>query len=150
MRRIIDEVRPRFALVENSPMLLVRGIHRVLGDLAEMGYHARWGCLGASATCEFGLLRKRIWVVAFRDKIDVERLQISGRVNAENRFRSYPASTNLPNVDASWFVANGYAMREIDDVAGTMDRIERIGNGQVPSVVRLAWETLTGRNILPL
>jgi hypothetical protein len=25
-----------------------------------------------------------------------------------------------------------------------MDRVQRIGNGQVPAVVRLAWETLTG------
>ena len=36
MARIIGEVRPRFALVENSPMLTVRGFGRVLGDLAEM------------------------------------------------------------------------------------------------------------------
>jgi hypothetical protein len=27
-------------------------------------------------------------------------------------------------------------------VAYRMDRIKRIGNGQVPAVVRLAWETL--------
>jgi hypothetical protein len=28
-------------------------------------------------------------------------------------------------------------------VAGWMDRIKGIGNGQVPSVVKLAWETLS-------
>jgi DNA (cytosine-5)-methyltransferase 1 len=140
--RIIREVRPKFSLVENSPMLLVRGIDRVLGDLAGMGYHARWGCLGASATCEFGLLRKRIWIVAFRDKIDVERLQIQNRVDVKSRFRGYPASSDLPTINPSWFLANGYAMREINDVAGTMDRVERIGNGQIPAVVRKAWEIL--------
>jgi site-specific DNA-cytosine methylase len=37
MRRIIAEVRPRYAFVENSAMLTSRRLGRVLGDLAEMG-----------------------------------------------------------------------------------------------------------------
>ncbi len=40
MARIICEVRPRFAFVENSPNLTRLGLDRVLGDLAEMGYDA--------------------------------------------------------------------------------------------------------------
>ena len=46
MARIIGEVRPRFVLVENSPMLTSCGLGRVLGDLAALGYDARWGVLG--------------------------------------------------------------------------------------------------------
>lgn len=63
MARIIREVRPRFAFVENSPMLTSRGLGTVLGDLAEMGFDARWGVLGAA---HFGAphLRERIWIVA--------------------------------------------------------------------------------------
>jgi len=45
--RIISEVQPRFVLVENSPMLVVRGLGRVLGDLSTLGYDARWGIVGA-------------------------------------------------------------------------------------------------------
>ena len=48
MARIIHEVRPRFAFVENSPMLTSRGLGTVLGDLAAMGFDARWGVLGAA------------------------------------------------------------------------------------------------------
>ena len=48
MARIIYEVRPRFAFVENSPMLTSRGLGTVLGDLASMGFDARWGVLGAA------------------------------------------------------------------------------------------------------
>jgi DNA (cytosine-5)-methyltransferase 1 len=44
MARIIGEVRPRFAFVENSPLLVGRGLVRVLADLAEMGFDAKWGC----------------------------------------------------------------------------------------------------------
>ncbi len=63
MARIIGEVRPRFAFVENSPVLTSRGLGRVLGDLAEMGFDAEWGVLGAidAGAPHF---RERIWIVA--------------------------------------------------------------------------------------
>jgi len=63
MARVIREVRPRFAFMENSPALTSRGLHRVLGDLAEMGFNARWGVLGAD-DCGAPHRRKRIWVLA--------------------------------------------------------------------------------------
>ena len=63
MARIIGEVRPRFVFVENSPVLTSRGLGTVLGDLAAMGYDARWGVLGA---IDAGAphKRERIWIVA--------------------------------------------------------------------------------------
>ena len=63
MARIIGEVRPRYAFVENSPMLTSRGLGVVLGDLAAMGFDARWGVLGA-ADVGAPHLRERIWIVA--------------------------------------------------------------------------------------
>ena len=64
MARIIDEVRPRFTFVENSPMLTSRGLGDVLGDLAEMGYNARWCVLGAD-DAGGPHQRKRIWILAY-------------------------------------------------------------------------------------
>jgi site-specific DNA-cytosine methylase len=63
MARIIGEVRPRYVFVENSPMLTSRGLGVVLGDLAALGFDARWGVLGAD---DAGAphRRKRIWIVA--------------------------------------------------------------------------------------
>lgn len=63
MARIIREVGPSYVLVENSPMLTSRGLGRVVGDLAEMGYDAQWGVLGAD---DAGAphRRDRIWIVA--------------------------------------------------------------------------------------
>jgi DNA (cytosine-5)-methyltransferase 1 len=64
--RIIGEVRPRYALVENVAALLGRGLERVLGDLAALGYDAEWHCIPAAA---IGAphLRDRIWIVAYAD-----------------------------------------------------------------------------------
>lgn len=63
MARIIGEVRPPFAFVENSPALLVRGFERVLGDLAALGYDCRWTVLGAG---DIGAphQRDRLWLLA--------------------------------------------------------------------------------------
>jgi len=64
MARIIGEVRPRYAFVENSPMLTSRGLGTVLRDLAQLGYDAEWGVLGAN---DVGAnhRRKRIWIMGY-------------------------------------------------------------------------------------
>lgn len=61
--RIIGEIRPKYAFVENSPMLAIRGLGRVLGDFSEIGYDARWLVMGAD---DVGAphRRKRIWILA--------------------------------------------------------------------------------------
>ena len=73
MARIIREVRPRFVFVENSPMLTCRGLGRVLGDLAAMGFDAEWGVVSAQDAiwlagdpCLYHE-RERIWIVACSD-----------------------------------------------------------------------------------
>lgn len=63
MARIIGEVRPKYAFVENSPMLTTRGLGTVLADLAKMGFDAEWGVLSA-ADVGAPHERERIWIVA--------------------------------------------------------------------------------------
>jgi DNA (cytosine-5)-methyltransferase 1 len=63
MARIIGQVGPRYVFIENSPMLRTRGLHVVLKDLAEMGYDARWGVLGA-VDAGAPHKRDRMWIVA--------------------------------------------------------------------------------------
>ncbi len=47
--RIIGVLRPRIVVVENVSALIVRGVERVLGDLATLGYDAIWDCIPAAA-----------------------------------------------------------------------------------------------------
>jgi DNA (cytosine-5)-methyltransferase 1 len=63
MARIIGEVEPRYVYVENSPMLTSRGLGTVLGDLASLGFDARWGVVSA-ADVGAPHQRDRIWIVA--------------------------------------------------------------------------------------
>ena len=63
MLRVISEVRPRYALIENVPMLTVRGGVRVIADLTEIGYDASWTIVSAADVGAWHN-RKRIWIVA--------------------------------------------------------------------------------------
>ncbi|MCE5190266.1 MAG: DNA (cytosine-5-)-methyltransferase [Actinomycetia bacterium] len=62
--RLIGEIRPRYAIMENVGALTRRGLDRVLGSLAEIGYDAEWSDIRAS---DVGAphRRERIWIVAY-------------------------------------------------------------------------------------
>jgi DNA (cytosine-5)-methyltransferase 1 len=62
--RLIRDLRPRFAIMENVGMLVHRGLRDVLGSLAEIGYDAEWQDIRAS---DVGAphRRERIWIVAY-------------------------------------------------------------------------------------
>lgn len=62
--RLIGELRPRYVFVENVPALLTRGLGRVVGDLAALGYDAEWDCIPASAVGA-PHRRDRVWLVAY-------------------------------------------------------------------------------------
>jgi DNA-cytosine methyltransferase len=62
--RVVGELRPRYVVVENVSVLLARGLGRVLGDLAALGYDAEWDCIPASAVGA-PHQRDRIWLVAY-------------------------------------------------------------------------------------
>jgi len=61
--RLVGELRPRYVVVENVAALLGRGLDRVLGDLAALGYDAEWHCIPASAVGA-PHRRDRVWLVA--------------------------------------------------------------------------------------
>jgi DNA (cytosine-5)-methyltransferase 1 len=171
MARIIGEVRPRFAFVENSPMLVGRGLARVLGDFAALGYDARWGVLGA-ADAGAPHQRDRIWIVATdadgkqrgnkqecvarcchppdagddgAEKpvadTDGERCAQQQTPDIANGKGQHPRS-HAERRDTAWWATEPDVGRVAHGVAARVDRLRCIGNGQVPAVVRLAWHHL--------
>lgn len=166
MFRIICEVRPKYVFLENSPLLTRRGINRVLGDLASMGYDAIWGVLGAD---DVGAphIRKRIWILAYASSEQWKRESESREFKISSFFNR--DGEEEPLADSDMFNGNGRGLRSghvsekgptalqrggwwsiepdvgrvAHGVAYRMDRLKAIGNGQVPTVVRLAWNILS-------
>ena len=163
MARIIGEVQPRFAFVENSPVLTSRGLGAVLGDLAALGYDAEWGVLGA-ADVGAPHQRDRIWILAHAlcGGWDEGR---SGRPICKNTQRGEAESANptskrlekrsgLLRREAGAYSAvealTAWAVeprldRVAHGVADRVDRIKAIGNGQVPLCAAEAFTRLLAR-----
>ena len=166
MARIICEVRPQYAFIENSPMLTTRGLDRVLSDLASMGFDARWGVLGA-ADVGAPHQRDRIWVVADSNlqhgkwrpesqqssSISRQAWNQSCRCGDEMAYansaqrqgnkcteRSEEKRTNA--CKPSWWDFEPDVGRVAHGVAARVDRLKAIGNGQVPAVAATAWKLL--------
>lgn len=80
--RIVREVGPSYVFVENVAALAHRGLDRVVGDLAALGFDAEWGCLGADDTgAPHG--RERIFVLAYAGGIRHERPEIVGELEGD-------------------------------------------------------------------
>lgn len=62
--RLIKEVRPKYAIIENVSALRSRGLDEVLRSLTEIGYDAEWHCIPASAVGA-PHRRDRVWIVAY-------------------------------------------------------------------------------------
>lgn len=64
--RVVRELRPRVLVLENVAALLTRGLDRVLGTLAEVGYDAEWHCIPA-AYVGAPHIRDRAFVLAYAE-----------------------------------------------------------------------------------
>lgn len=62
--RLIKEIQPRYAIIENVSALRSRGLDQVLWSLSEIGYDAEWHCIPAAAVGA-PHRRDRIWIVAY-------------------------------------------------------------------------------------
>jgi DNA (cytosine-5)-methyltransferase 1 len=62
--RLIKEIKPSWVIIENVAALRSRGLDKVLGSLAEIGYDAEWHCVPASAVGA-PHQRDRVWIIAY-------------------------------------------------------------------------------------
>jgi DNA (cytosine-5)-methyltransferase 1 len=97
-------------VLENVAALLNRGLDRVLGTLAEVGYDAEWHCIPASSVGA-PHRRDRVWIVAHSSG---ERRREAGR--------------DRPDEPAKWFAWCG---EDVADTAGIRLQGERASGEQV-------------------
>ena len=134
--RLIGELRPRIVFVENVAALLGRGLDRVLGDLAEIGYDAEWHCIPASA---IGAphRRDRVWIVA-----DAEGKRMEGNWATGQQVAQAPLGPRLFGRNGAGSLSTVWEPepdvgRVADGVPDRAHRLKALGNAVVPQIPEL-------------
>lgn len=145
--RLIGEIRPRFAVIENSPKLRSRGLGALLRSLVEIGYDAEWDCIPASYVGA-PHRRDRIWILAYRQGdpfcADTYRLRLH---QAAMHLRGDVELFNQQVGDAGSLVGWRSApplQRVVDGDPTRLDkaRIRAIGEAVVPLIPQIIGEAL--------
>lgn len=143
MFRIVREVRPSYVLIENSPMLAVRGFEQVLCDLSEIGYDAEWQCLSGT---DFGIQqnRERLYCIAYPSEINGKRS------TQESVFRKPYLSGQFTRVYPGWRTRQSIPSPRFagksNGVPDRMDRTECIGNAVQPIIAHYLFECIKNFN----
>ena len=153
--RIIGELRPRFAIMENVGALAFRGLDSVLGSLAKIGYDAEWQDIRAS---DVGAphRRERIWIVAYPNEdgkpaVAFNEGEISKqladprsfglqRCIHENRKQAQLSAQPKGSGESRghWHcLPKPYFCRGSDGIPHVMDRLKCLGNSIVPQIAMM-------------
>jgi len=142
--RIIGDIRPDFAVMENVTALLGRGLYRVLGDLAEVGYDAEWHCIPASAVGS-PQNRDRIWIIAHPSGNGVKGLLTRGSISPA-RSGWACRQEDLQHVYAAPLEGNSWPQpiirRGNNRPPNWVDRIKGLGNAIVPQVAEVIFRAI--------
>ena len=145
--RLAGELRPSFLLMENSSALLGRGLGKVLGDLAEIGFNAEWECIPA-ASMGAPHIRDRIWILAYAGqklRVDVRRdsgfddvlqrrdYRTQGEWSEDRQLAPLVPGVH-PGTPADWWLHQSRVDRTANGLPGQLDRIAACGNAVVPQI----------------
>ena len=143
-KRILGEVRPKYIMFENSPMLTIRGFEQVLCDLTQSGYDCQWQCLSAS---QFGFnhRRERIYGIAYSNEIrcksHIEIFRPIQEILHERTPRQSPVSIPIKRFNSK----SSYDDVRMDDgFSDGLDkrRIEDMGNAVIPVIASYLFECI--------
>ena len=134
--RVIREVRPRYVVFENSPMLTSRGFEQVLCDLSGMGYDAEWRSFFAT---QFGFnhRRKRTFGIAYASCVRLQNTFKEGGILSKI-LQQQPPGQNCISVPLKRFNAKS-DFRDIQLYDGFSEELDKdsmmaFGNAIVPQV----------------
>jgi DNA (cytosine-5)-methyltransferase 1 len=141
MARVISEIRPRFAFVENSPQLVGRGLARVTSDLANLGYASRWAVMGGHSTGS-AANGERVWVLANAgDCLGWEKASVPDKIT--NSEKSWRRQFERAISACASEEADAEMRGNPNALARSMDRLKAAGNGQDPILAATAFKILS-------
>ena len=144
MFRIICETRPRYMLIENSPMLLRRGFKTVLQNLSEAGYDAEWHCIQAR---DFNLphKRERLYVICYAKCLRCHHNTFSHKRLQKILSTKTPGQTLIPMPIKRFNAESDYSsVRMYNGFSAELDknRIIALGNAVIPAITHFLFECI--------
>lgn len=134
--RVIQECKPKYALLENVPRLLSSGYFgTILEDLSKSGYDVRWECISAKsigAPHE----RERLWIMAYSQEF-AKWTGLCSNKSPEIWGRRFSDKSSPWYKDPAIHSKSGVG-RMADGIPYRVDRLKSLGNAQVPGVVKAA------------
>lgn len=131
--RVVRELQPQVIVLENVAALLTRGLDRVLGTLAEIGYDAEWHCIPAAAVGA-PHIRDRVFILAHGENTHVSQvLAKDSGLRTQWPKREFRGADGLYQGDGRWPSESGL-VRVVDGLPAEVDRLRGLGNAVVPQV----------------
>lgn len=131
--RLIKEIKPKYAIIENVSALRSRGLDEVLRSLAEIGYDAEWHCITASS---IGAphRRDRIWIIAYPQRIGQQgqRGYLQSVYTTKDAYREASGIVDAVQRSTLPFVCGRH-----NGVPRSMDALKQLGNAVVPQIPEL-------------
>jgi DNA (cytosine-5)-methyltransferase 1 len=134
--RIINELEPRWVIIENVAALVDGGLVEVLRGLDGAGFDAAWFIIPASAVGA-PHRRERLWIIANARSAGLQGHAGDGKKIAlgTTTFRSAASADLLSGKDtAAWWQSEPGIRRVVDGVPAFVDRITCLGNAVVPQI----------------
>lgn len=139
--RCISALRPRYALMENVPGLLDRGMGDILGDLARMRYDAEW-CVIPATAASAPHRRERVWVLAYPVGVGGQPgILDRGELAAAWREARMGQFGGMDGPEA-WLQAIPRLCGSNDGVPSVVDRLRCCGNSIVPQVAQMVFQAI--------
>ena len=162
--RVIQEVRPDYVLLENVPGI-ASYLPTIYAELRRVAFCPHPPIYASAAGVGAGHIRNRVWIFAHRRNEEQWENSIwESTAQEKQKFRRPACAGNVTEIFADsdkevqlqlqggvchqreriehypWWLSEPGVGRVVYGLAYRMDRIESLGEGQIPAVVRVVWE----------
>jgi DNA (cytosine-5)-methyltransferase 1 len=156
--KLIKELRPKYAIIENVQMLRTRGLDTILKNLDAIGYDAEWHCIQASSVGA-PHRRDRLWIVAYPHGVRRNPILSGDVISCKEKIVKEGAKNRTWN-SLEWYQRDSPSacisqyeqrfgesslIRMDDGVSKRLDvgrRLKQCGNSIVPEIAELIGEAI--------
>jgi DNA (cytosine-5)-methyltransferase 1 len=146
--RLIRDLRPRFAIIENVEAITSKGWKEIIESLAEIRYNVEWQIIPATTVSGFHR-RNRLFAVAYPQsarQLRKDKLE-NNKKNMREWWRCDSSSlldirSKRQDKQTKCFYAQPPLLGKYNGVSNRVDRLKGLGNAIVPQIAELLFKQI--------